>query len=1176
MKLKGQGENLAMKRIRSAFVILVAFAVFLTGGNLASLAESILTMPASLEVIEQEAFYGSTSIDKIVLPEGIQEIHARAFANSSLKEIHLPDSLSYIDNSAFNGLNNVRISANEGTYAYFWAKSNGYLEEQTQSDEWKNPYATVTSTGSGNADKGTLITEDMIGKILQVKDKVGGWFRMIAPKDGDYKFSVLSDTITDEWFRILPYINGSGVGTLRYEKSTEIQSGVVKNVKKGDVLTWWDCDNTDRWYTFLQPFKLKIDILTSTSGNEDALSFVVVDPLKGTILSADRTSGSAAVNSDAINGTKYTLNVSSNYNWTVSASDTSWLTLGRTSGSSGTVALVMTLKNITDGGNYSTTLTFTVKGTTRKVNITLSKPQVSTTFSVKHGSETIIAQGSSSGSFVCDPTSGKGAIATFTVTSSDSNWTVSASDTSWMTVQKTNSTTAVVTIGSVQDGSNYTGSLNFTAGGKNYTVNMTLNKPGGAAIGTLRFTNSSGSTLTNGSINDHKLDSGNLTVRWQCDNWSYFNVKAILINATPADTDQTPVAVLKDVSIPHRSASISFTKEQLASGAYLKIAVQGVDDSGNKSNNPWISYKLIPTPAAPTNVTAVAQSASSIKVTWTKSASNHITGYDVYYGTSSSSSSAARYNSSPYGASATSATISGLQADTRYYVWVKAKTAAGDSPFSNSDYDWTDSVDEPVTRLAAPKGVTITGTTNEAVSFKFNGVNGASGYYLYYSTSSSFSTSHSKVRADSSELKAYVNGLSSGRTYYFWVAAYDSSGNIGYESSRVSTITGKVSLTVKVNGTTVSNGGTIDWEIGKPLSVVCSNSNGNGKYLVKAFVTTSKPAFTGSDINMLATGVAYNGTGFYYGSKTGNDEFAQSTMSALPFDFNGCSAGQYVKIWIGAEDVNYSTNQVVSGVQFAMKLQNVSTQMDWSCLLTASTVKAGSLVCVKLTADNVKAFSAQIDGTGVKQEGSFADASGVHSRLASICLRVPVGISSGKHTVTVVCSDSNSINDPSAAKVSRKLEFTVGELPFSLRWPFNEDHTVTQHFGARDISSSVPGASTDHKGIDIPANSGTKIYAAAAGTVITSEYSTTAGNWVRIDHGNGVVTEYMHMRDPSGLKVNQRVNAGDFVGYVGSTGNSSGPHLHFGIKVNGKAVDPLCGYIMANSVRAINKYVLKK
>ncbi len=95
-----------------------------------------------------------------------------------------------------------------------------------------------------------------------------------------------------------------------------------------------------------------------------------------------------------------------------------------------------------------------------------------------------------------------------------------------------------------------------------------------------------------------------------------------------------------------------------------------------------------------------------------------------------------------------------------------------------------------------------------------------------------------------------------------------------------------------------------------------------------------------------------------------------------------------------------------------------------------------------------------------------------------------------------------------------------------------------------------------HEGVDIAASTGTPIWAAAAGTVIHAGWLGGYGNLVVVDHGNGLATAYAHA---SAILVNvgQSVSQGQTVSLVGSTGNSSGPHLHFEVRVNGVAVDPL-------------------
>lgn len=94
-----------------------------------------------------------------------------------------------------------------------------------------------------------------------------------------------------------------------------------------------------------------------------------------------------------------------------------------------------------------------------------------------------------------------------------------------------------------------------------------------------------------------------------------------------------------------------------------------------------------------------------------------------------------------------------------------------------------------------------------------------------------------------------------------------------------------------------------------------------------------------------------------------------------------------------------------------------------------------------------------------------------------------------------------------------------------------------------------------HKGNDYAAPTGTPTYAAAAGTVITAGWSNSAGNWVVISHGNGLVTKYMHHSSIC-VSAGQRVEKGQQIGYVGSTGYSTGAHLHFQVELNGTPVNP--------------------
>lgn len=123
-----------------------------------------------------------------------------------------------------------------------------------------------------------------------------------------------------------------------------------------------------------------------------------------------------------------------------------------------------------------------------------------------------------------------------------------------------------------------------------------------------------------------------------------------------------------------------------------------------------------------------------------------------------------------------------------------------------------------------------------------------------------------------------------------------------------------------------------------------------------------------------------------------------------------------------------------------------------------------------------------------------------------------------------------------------------------MKWP-TDGTNITSYFGLRN---DVWGGSEkdNHGGIDIAVAKGTNVYATEAGTVITASMCGDAGNLVTIDHGNGYITKYMHN---SAFKVSagDKVEKGQIIALSGSTGNSTGPHVHFQVEYKGERIDPL-------------------
>lgn len=124
-------------------------------------------------------------------------------------------------------------------------------------------------------------------------------------------------------------------------------------------------------------------------------------------------------------------------------------------------------------------------------------------------------------------------------------------------------------------------------------------------------------------------------------------------------------------------------------------------------------------------------------------------------------------------------------------------------------------------------------------------------------------------------------------------------------------------------------------------------------------------------------------------------------------------------------------------------------------------------------------------------------------------------------------------------------------------WPVTSSKRITSPMGSRN--TNIPGASTNHKGVDIGGvGYSSSVLATKAGVVVTATYSRSYGNYVVISHGAGNTTLYAHMSSiNSGIKAGTVVSQGQAIGVTGSTGVSSGPHLHYEVTENGSRIDPL-------------------
>ena len=120
--------------------------------------------------------------------------------------------------------------------------------------------------------------------------------------------------------------------------------------------------------------------------------------------------------------------------------------------------------------------------------------------------------------------------------------------------------------------------------------------------------------------------------------------------------------------------------------------------------------------------------------------------------------------------------------------------------------------------------------------------------------------------------------------------------------------------------------------------------------------------------------------------------------------------------------------------------------------------------------------------------------------------------------------------------------------------PVTSNRAMSSGFGMR--VHPVLGGLRAHKGLDLPATTGTPIHASADGTIGKADWFGGYGLFVEIEHGAGMETRYGHMSRIA-VAEGQRVRKGDVIGYVGSTGRSTGAHLHYEVRIGGEAVNPI-------------------
>lgn len=208
---------------------------------------------------------------------------------------------------------------------------------------------------------------------------------------------------------------------------------------------------------------------------------------------------------------------------------------------------------------------------------------------------------------------------------------------------------------------------------------------------------------------------------------------------------------------------------------------------------------------------------------------------------------------------------------------------------------------------------------------------------------------------------------------------------------------------------------------------------------------------------------------------------------------------------------------------------------------------------LKTSREELQAQKTELDDTQVELEAQIAEADRVINEFASTeegLLALQREEERLFEQTEQMLKDYYAQNGGTSSGVEDKS--TQGVLN-GLIWPSNARY-ITDKFGERDQPTA--GATTNHKGVDIGAPYYSDVFASQSGTVIQAGWNGSYGYCVTIAHDAGVATLYAHLNDYF-VRVGQSVSRGQVIAECGSTGISTGPHIHFEVRVNGVQIDPL-------------------
>jgi murein DD-endopeptidase MepM/ murein hydrolase activator NlpD len=276
---------------------------------------------------------------------------------------------------------------------------------------------------------------------------------------------------------------------------------------------------------------------------------------------------------------------------------------------------------------------------------------------------------------------------------------------------------------------------------------------------------------------------------------------------------------------------------------------------------------------------------------------------------------------------------------------------------------------------------------------------------------------------------------------------------------------------------------------------------------------------------------------------------AEAVLNRRLVDIYESDPASSLDIFLGSRNLNEALDQVEYLIDIGVQDRRIANEVSY-----ARTQVRAARAKTKKVRTNVRGETAVIAARTNQAREVRDELVGARNDLADTKQQKLTDLSQLSAQDRADIGEIDALQAASAALASR-IRAAQSSAPTSapsasgLVWPVSGP--VTSPFGWR--------WGRMHEGIDIGVAYGTAIHAAASGTVIYCGWESGYGNLTVIDHGGGLATAYGHQSSIA-VSCGQQVSQGEVIGYVGSTGHSTGPHLHFEVRVNGSPVDPM-GYL---------------